>query len=73
MIFNSRKIQIVTLVATLYILMAFGWWWLLLFRKNKENIEEKFKIVKLQMKADNTYTDEAQFKATPQYQTFKMP
>ncbi len=69
MIFNSRKIQIVTLVATLYILMAFGWWWLLLFRKNKENIEEKFEIVKLQMKADNTYIDEAQFRATPQYQT----
>ncbi len=69
MIFNSRKIQIVTLVATVYILMAFGWWWLLLFRKNKENIEERFEIVKLQMKADKTYIDEAQFRATPQYQT----
>lgn len=69
MIFNSRKIQIVTFVATLYILMAFGWWWLLLFRKNKENIYDKFEIVKLQMKAENTYIDDAQFRATPQYQT----
>ncbi len=69
MIFNSRKIQIVTFVATVYILMAFGWWWLLLFRKNKENIYDKFEIVKLQMKAENTYIDEAQFRATPQYQT----
>ena len=69
MILNSRKIQIVTFVATLYILMAFGWWWLLLFRKNKENIDDKFEIVKLQMKADNTYIDESQFRATPQYQT----
>ena len=69
MILNSRKIQIVTFIATLYILMAFGWWWLLLFRKNKENIYDKFEIVKLQMKADNTYIDEVQFRATPQYQT----
>ena len=69
MILNSRKIRIVTFVATLYFLLAFGWWWLLLFRKNKENIADKFEIVKLQMKADKTYVDEKQFEQTPQYKS----
>ena len=69
MVTKLNKIQIVAFIATVYILMAFGWWWMLLFRKNKENIQEKFEIVKLQMKADKTYIDEQQFEMTPQYQT----
>ena len=64
---NTNRVQIITVIATMYILMAFAWWSLLLFRKNEENQLAKVDNLRLSMKVDNTFLSEQNFRTTPQY------
>ncbi len=59
--------HILTFLGTGYILVAFAWWSLLLFRKNEENLLDKIELLKLQMGIEKSYTDDKTFKTTPQY------
>lgn len=61
--------HILTFFGTGYILVAFAWWSLLLFRKNEENLQDKIELLKLQMVMNKTYNDEHTFKTTSQYLT----
>lgn len=65
---RTGRVHLVTIIATMYILMAFAWWSLLLFRKNEENQQAKIEILKLQLKLEN----DALFKDTPQYKALVM-
>ena len=69
---RTGRVHIITIIATMYMLMAFAWWSLLLFRKNEENQQAKVEILKLQMIAEGNYLDEADFKNTPQYESLNV-
>ena len=62
-----NRVRIVTLLATSYILLAFVWWTVLLFRKNEDANTAFLQSIRLQLKAEGQYIDEIQLKLTPQY------
>jgi signal transduction histidine kinase len=68
--FLNKRI-IIYIGATAYILMAFGWWSVLLLRKNNEAGDSKVEILRLQMQKDGTFFNEETFQKTPVLQELK--
>ena len=65
---NRNRIRLIALATTAYILLAFGWWSLLLMRKNEEARQANVDLLKLDMQVKNTFVDEAQFQQSVEYQ-----
>lgn len=64
---HSKKLRIVVLLSSAYILMAFGWWSLLLLKKNEDARLAHIKLAQLELMQKNKPLDENEFKQTPQY------
>jgi signal transduction histidine kinase len=64
---HSKKLRIVVLLSSAYILMAFGWWSLLLLKKNEEARLAHIKLAQLELAQKNKSLSETEFKQTPQY------
>jgi signal transduction histidine kinase len=65
---NKRRFYIIALVTTAYILMAFGWWSMLLMRKNDEAKQANIELLKLDMQVRNKFTSYQDFENSIEYQ-----
>jgi two-component system, OmpR family, phosphate regulon sensor histidine kinase PhoR len=65
---NRNRVRIIVLATTAYILLAFGWWSLLLMRKNDEAKQANIELLKLDMQVKNKFTNTDDFQKTPEYQ-----
>ena len=54
--------RLVTFLAMVYIVVAFGWWSILLLRKNEELWQSQLQTLKIQEQVDGKLSEE-----TPQY------
>jgi signal transduction histidine kinase len=69
---NSIKIRFGSILATAYMILAFGWWSVLLLRKNEEAKQAKIDLLRLGMQQNDLYKNEIDFQATPQYEAVRM-
>jgi two-component system phosphate regulon sensor histidine kinase PhoR len=65
---NRNRVRIIVLATTAYILLAFGWWSLLLMRKNDEAKQANIELLKLDMQVKNKFSNTDDFQKTPEYQ-----
>lgn len=65
---NRNRVRIIVLATTAYILLAFGWWSLLLMRKNNEAKQANIELLKLDMQVKNKFSNIDDFQKTPEYQ-----
>ena len=64
---KTDKMRCVTFFAMVYIVVAFGWWSILLLRKNEELWQSQLETFKIQEQVDGKLSE-----STPQYLTAKM-
>ncbi len=65
---NKNRLFIIALATTAYILMAFGWWSMLLMRKNNEALQANIELLKLDMQVKNKFINHNTFVQTDDYQ-----
>jgi signal transduction histidine kinase len=65
---NRNRFYIIAFVTTAYILLAFGWWSMLLMRKNEEAKQASIELLQLDMKVKNRFMGIAAFKQSAEYQ-----
>jgi signal transduction histidine kinase len=65
---NKNRFYAIAIVTTAYILMAFGWWSMLLMRKNDEAKQANIELLKLDMQMKNKFVDAASFEQSLEYQ-----
>jgi signal transduction histidine kinase len=63
-----NKKTLIYISATAYILIAFGWWSILLLRKNEELGDVKIELLRFQMQKEGTYITEDSFFKTSSVQ-----
>lgn len=64
---HKNRLHFITTVATVYILIGFAWWSVLLMRKNEETWELHIENLRLTMKAENKYVDDKTMQLAPDY------
>jgi two-component system, OmpR family, phosphate regulon sensor histidine kinase PhoR len=65
---NRKRILIIVFGTTAYILLAFGWWSMLLMRKNEEAKQANIELLKLDMQVKNKYVNAENFEKSIEYQ-----
>jgi signal transduction histidine kinase len=65
---NRNRFYAIALVTTVYILLAFGWWSMLLMRKNEEAKQANIELLKLDMQVKNKFIDSENFEKSVEYQ-----
>jgi two-component system, OmpR family, phosphate regulon sensor histidine kinase PhoR len=65
---NNNRVRIIAWATTAYILLAFGWWSLLLSRKNNEVRHANIELLKLDMQVKNKFTTLTDFEQSAEYQ-----
>jgi signal transduction histidine kinase len=65
---NRNRFYIIAFVTTAYMLLAFGWWSMLLMRKNEEAKQANIELLHLDMQVKNKFMGIATFKQSPEYQ-----
>jgi signal transduction histidine kinase len=65
---NKNRIFIIAFATTAYILLAFGWWSMLLMRKNDEARQANIELLRLDMQIKNSFTDDTTFTQSVEYQ-----
>jgi two-component system phosphate regulon sensor histidine kinase PhoR len=68
MITAGRKIRLLTIFIIAYLLMAFAWWSVLLYTKNKDAFEAKAELLRIGMVAEGIYTNEKTFQQSASFQ-----
>ncbi len=68
MITAGRKIRLLTIFIIAYLLMAFAWWSVLLYTKNKDAFEAKAELLRIGMVAEGIYQNETNFQQSAAYQ-----
>ncbi len=64
---KSKRLYIVVIASSLYILVAFAWWSILLMKKNAETNQAHIDLLRLELTQKGAYLGEAEFKLTPDY------
>jgi signal transduction histidine kinase len=64
---HSKKLRIVVLASSAYILLAFGWWSILLLKKNEDAKQARTQLAQLEYMQNNPSVSEGEFRQTPQY------
>ncbi len=64
---RKNKLHLITAVATVYIIIGFAWWSILLLRKNEETWQLHIDNLRLTMIAGNNYTDDKSMQEAPEY------
>lgn len=67
MITAGRKIRLLTIFIIAYLLMAFAWWSVLLYTKNKDAFEAKAELLRIGMVAEGIYQSETLFQQSTPY------
>ena len=64
---SNLQLRLLTNVVIVYMLMAFAWWSVLLFTKNRDAFEAKAEVMRISMAAQRLVQNEAEFRQTPPY------
>lgn len=64
---NTGKLRIAVIFSSIYILMAFAWWSMLLLKKNADAKQARIELLSIELTQKGLYTDQVSFKMTPQY------
>lgn len=72
MITAGRKIRLLTIFIIAYLLMAFAWWSVLLYTKNKDAFEAKAELLRIGMVAEGIYESEKNFQQSINYRELKQ-
>ena len=62
-----RRLRVLTLSIIAYMLLAFAWWSVLLFIKNKDAFEAKARVLEMGMAAEQLIDSRAELEATNEY------
>ncbi|MDZ7876453.1 MAG: HAMP domain-containing sensor histidine kinase [Saprospiraceae bacterium] len=65
---NKNRFYIIALVTTAYILLAFGWWSMLLMRKNEEAKQANIELLRLDRQIKNKFVSDIEFTQSIDYQ-----
>jgi signal transduction histidine kinase len=65
---NKNRVFIIAFATTAYILLAFGWWSMLLMRKNDEAKQANLELLKLDMQVKNRFESTETFEKSIEYQ-----
>ncbi len=65
---NNIRLRLLSYIVIAYMLLAFGWWSVLLFTKNKDAFDAKAELLWLGMYTEDKVKDKATFLATPEYE-----
>ncbi len=68
---RNQKLKLLSYVVMAYMLLAFTWWALLLFTKNKDVFHAKQGLVKIGMIAEGLVQNQAEFEQMPDYQALQ--
>ncbi|MCB0704504.1 MAG: GHKL domain-containing protein [Saprospiraceae bacterium] len=63
-----RRLRLLSYLVIAYMLMAFSWWSVLLFTKNKDAFLAKSELLRIGMAAEELYQGEAHFRQTTPFQ-----
>lgn len=67
----GKRVRLLTWFIIGYLLLAFAWWSVLLYTKNKDAFEAKAELLRIGMAAENLYGSEALFRRTPQFRALQ--
>ncbi|MBR9922802.1 MAG: GHKL domain-containing protein [Bacteroidetes bacterium] len=62
-----RRLRLFSYLVIVYMMMAFTWWSVLLFAKNRDAFKAKTELLRIGMAAENLYENEEQFLQTGAY------
>ena len=68
---KNKRLQVFTYVVLVYMLLAFIWWSVLLFTKNRDALQAKVELLKIGMVAEGLVSQESEFYASPRYLSLK--
>jgi signal transduction histidine kinase len=66
---QNIRLRLLSYGVIAYMMMAFAWWSVLLFAKNKDAFHAKTELLKIGMAAEGLVTNDLQFSRTEQYQS----
>ena len=66
---QNLRLRFLSYMVIAYMMMAFTWWTVLLFTKNRDAFAAKSELLKIGMIAQGVIKNKAQFEATAQYQS----
>lgn len=64
---RNQRLRLLSYIVMAYMLLAFTWWALLLFTKNKDAYHAKLELMKIGMVAEGMIQDQAAFEQMPDY------
>ncbi len=67
----QKRLRLLYWIVTAYLLLALGWWSVLLFVKNRDAFLAKAELLKIGMVAEGLVHTDEEFLQTPQYQTLE--
>lgn len=65
---SNLMLRLLTWIVIAYMLVAFGWWSILLFTKNSDAFEAKTEQLRIVKAAEGNYVDETTFRNSEEYQ-----
>ncbi len=68
---SQYRLRLLYWIVTAYLLLALGWWSVLLFVKNRDAFLAKAELLKIGMVAEGLVHTDEEFLQTPQYQTLE--
>lgn len=68
---QNLRLRFLTYLVIAYMMMAFSWWTILLFTKNRDAFTAKSELMKIGMIAEGIIKNDAQFLASTQYQSLE--
>ena len=68
---QKNRLHLITTIATVYIMLGFAWWSVLLIRKNEETWKLHIENLKLSMMAQNNYVDDNALHLSDEYAKLK--
>ena len=69
---RKNKLHLITAIATVYIIIGFAWWSILLLRKNEETWQLHIDNLRLTMIAGNNYIDDKSMQEAPEYSVLML-
>ena len=64
---NSQRLRITVIFSSIYVLIAFAWWSMLLLKKNTDAKQARIELLRYNMVEKGLYIDDIQFKMSPLY------
>ncbi|TVR82365.1 MAG: sensor histidine kinase [Saprospirales bacterium] len=68
---DNYKLRLLSYAVIAYMLLAFGWWTILLNNKNEESYTARVEMLRIAYMVEGTYETESQFKQSARYQELR--